>query len=134
MLDPQFTDARNFFPLGGFLNLSGLPADTLSGPQLGIVRLIYMRKLGNGGEGFLNLPLYAGASFETGNTWRSRSDMDFGEDYGDYGDYEERVRTIVLIRVERGEPLTSPAYDEGHTAEELASQYLEHYRSLHGSS
>ncbi len=70
LLDPRLTDARNFFPLGGFLNLSGLPADTLSGPQLGIVRLIYMRKLGNGGEGFLNLPLYAGASFETGNTWQ----------------------------------------------------------------
>jgi uncharacterized protein len=50
----------------------------------------------------------------------------------DYGDYEERVRLIVLIRVERAEPLTSPAYDVGHTAEELAAQYLEHYRSLHG--
>jgi NTE family protein len=84
LLDPQLTDARNFFPLGGFLNLSGLPADTLSGPQLGIVRLIYMRKLGNGGEGFLNLPLYAGASFETGNTWNSRSDMDFGSARKDF--------------------------------------------------
>ncbi|MEO8309289.1 MAG: patatin-like phospholipase family protein [Pseudomonadota bacterium] len=84
LLDPQFTDSRNFFPLGGFLNLSGLQADTLSGPQLGIVRLIYMRKLGNGGEGFLNLPLYAGASFETGNTWRSRSDMDFGSARKDF--------------------------------------------------
>jgi uncharacterized protein len=50
----------------------------------------------------------------------------------DYGDYEERLRLIVLIRVERAEPLTSPAYDVGHTAEELAAQYLEHYRSLHG--
>ena len=29
----------------------------------------------------------------------------------DYGDYEERLRLIVLIRVERAEPLTSPAYD-----------------------
>jgi NTE family protein len=84
LLDPQLTDARNFFPLGGFLNLSGLPADTLSGPQLGIVRLIYMRKLGNGGEGFLNLPLYAGLSFETGNTWGSRSDMDFGSARKDF--------------------------------------------------
>jgi general stress protein 26 len=49
-----------------------------------------------------------------------------------YGDYQERVRSIVLIRVERAEPLTSPAYDVGHTAEELAAQYLEHYRLLHG--
>jgi NTE family protein len=36
-----------------------------------------MRNVGNGGEGFLNLPLYAGASFETGNTWQSSSDIDF---------------------------------------------------------
>ena len=50
----------------------------------------------------------------------------------DYGDYEERLRLIVLIRVERAELLTSPAYDVGHTAEELAAQYLEHYRLLHG--
>ena len=50
----------------------------------------------------------------------------------DYGAYEDRVRAIVLIRVERAEPLTSPAYDIGHTADELAAQYLEHYRSLHG--
>jgi len=50
----------------------------------------------------------------------------------DYGDYEERLRLIVLIRVERAEPLTSPAYDVGHTADELAAQYLEHYRLLHG--
>jgi NTE family protein len=84
LIDPSFTDARNFFPLGGFLNLSGLPADALSGPQVGIMRLIYMRKLGNGGEGFLNLPLYAGASFETGNTWSSRSDMDFGSARKDF--------------------------------------------------
>jgi hypothetical protein len=50
----------------------------------------------------------------------------------DYGDYEERLRLIVLIRVERAEPLTSPAYDVGHTEDELAAQYLEHYRLLHG--
>ena len=41
----------------------------------------------------------------------------------DYGDYEERIQLIVLIRVERAEPLTSPAYDVGHTEDELAAQY-----------
>ncbi len=50
----------------------------------------------------------------------------------DYGEYEDRYRLIVLIRVERAEPLTSPAYDLGHTAAELAAQYLEQYRLLHG--
>ena len=37
----------------------------------------------------------------------------------DYAAYEERVRAIVLIRVERAEPLTSPAYDLGTNEDEL---------------
>jgi uncharacterized protein len=48
----------------------------------------------------------------------------------DYGAYAERVRAIVLIRVERAEPLTSPAYDLGHTEEELVAQYTAYYASL----
>jgi NTE family protein len=84
MLDPEFADARNYFPLGGFLNLSGLPADTLTGPQMGIARFIYMRKMGSGGEGFLNLPLYGGASFETGNAWQDRGDIDFSSARKDF--------------------------------------------------
>jgi uncharacterized protein len=50
----------------------------------------------------------------------------------DYGAYEQRVRAIVLISVARAEPLTSPAYDDGHTEAQLVRQYLEHYASLHG--
>ena len=48
----------------------------------------------------------------------------------DYSAYEERVRAIVLINVARAEPVTSPAYDDGHTEEELVAQYLEYYGSL----
>ena len=78
LLDPEATDERSHFPLGGFLNLSGLPNDVLSGPNLGIARLIYFRKVGSGGEGFLNVPLYAGFSLEAGNVWQASSDMSFG--------------------------------------------------------
>ena len=84
LIDPELASARSYFPLGGFLHLSGLPADTLTGPQVAIARLIYMRKLGNGGQGFLNLPLYAGASFEVGNTWQTRSDIDFSSARKDF--------------------------------------------------
>ena len=58
LLDADFADARSYFTLGGFLQLSGLPEDSLVGPQVGIGRLIYLRQLGGGGEGFLNVPMY----------------------------------------------------------------------------
>jgi NTE family protein len=39
---------------------------------------LYYRKVGKGGEGFLNVPAYIGASFEAGNVWSERSDASFG--------------------------------------------------------
>ncbi len=74
LLDSQFVDERSWYSLGGFLNLSGLPAERLTGPNYGIARLIYYRKIGSGGEGFLNVPLYAGMSLEAGNVWHQRRD------------------------------------------------------------
>ncbi len=77
LLNPQFVDERSWYSLGGFLNLSGLPADRLTGPNYGMARLIAYRKLGSGGEGFLNVPLYAGLSVEAGNVWDRRGDASF---------------------------------------------------------
>jgi len=78
MFEPAQASARSYFPLGGFLNLSGLTPDALSAPHFAITRLIAYRKVGSGGEGFLNVPLYAGLSLEAGNTWKSRSDINLG--------------------------------------------------------
>ncbi|HEY5810155.1 MAG TPA: patatin-like phospholipase family protein [Povalibacter sp.] len=66
---------ENLFSLGGFFNLSGLPAGALTGPHYGIARLIYYRKIGRGGSGVLDLPAYAGLSLEAGNTWGDRDDV-----------------------------------------------------------
>jgi len=71
------TNVRTFFPLGGFLNLSGVRSETLAGPQYAIGRLIYLRKVGNGGEGILDVPAYVGISLEDGNVWSSRSQISF---------------------------------------------------------
>jgi NTE family protein len=71
-------NTRSFFPLGGFLNLSGLRAQSLAGPHYGVVRAIYLRKVGSGGEGVLNVPAYAGLSLEAGNVWSSRDSIAFG--------------------------------------------------------
>ena len=72
---PQRTAPRSYFNLGGFLNLSGLTPDALSAPHYAITRLIYYRKVGFGGEGFLNVPLYLGASLEAGNAWMDRNQI-----------------------------------------------------------
>ncbi|HYM35868.1 MAG TPA: hypothetical protein VET48_10760, partial [Steroidobacteraceae bacterium] len=71
------TFAQDYFTLGGFLNLSGLRTGELSGPNYGIGRLIYYRKVSSGGSGVFDVPLYAGLSLEAGNVWRDRSDMGF---------------------------------------------------------
>jgi NTE family protein len=69
---------QNLFTLGGFLNLSGLGADSLSGPHFGIARLVYLRKIGKGGQDLFDVPTYLGASVEAGNVWQQRGAASFG--------------------------------------------------------
>jgi NTE family protein len=69
------TNVREYFLLGGFLNLSGLATQSLAGPQFVMVRGIYMRSVGNGGEGILDVPAYVGISAELGNVWQQRSEI-----------------------------------------------------------
>jgi len=42
------------------------------------------------------------------------------------------IETIVVIRVERAEPVISPAYDQGASEDEVRSQWVEHVATLHG--
>ncbi|HEY8538872.1 MAG TPA: patatin-like phospholipase family protein [Steroidobacteraceae bacterium] len=71
--------AENYFSLGGFFNLSGLPPGYLSGPHYGVGRFVYYRKIGRGGSGVLDLPAYAGISLEAGNTWMDKDDASLGD-------------------------------------------------------
>jgi NTE family protein len=68
---------QDYFTLGGLFNLSGKVADSVAGPHFAIGRGIYYHRIGRGGEGFLNVPAYAGVSLELGNVWGRRSDIDF---------------------------------------------------------
>jgi NTE family protein len=77
------TNVPSYYPLGGFLNLSGVHAATLAGPQYAIARLIYLRNVGNGGEGVLDVPAYVGLSFEDGNVWASRHQISFASTHQD---------------------------------------------------
>jgi len=56
------------FSLGGFLNLSGLPRDSLAGPKLGMGRVVYYRQVGEM-PSLLGGDFYLGASLEAGNVW-----------------------------------------------------------------
>ncbi len=69
------TDLRMEFPLGGFLNLSGLKQYSLYGPHYGIARLMLYRKIDRGGPGYLDVPVYLGMSLEAGNVWQNMSDV-----------------------------------------------------------
>jgi NTE family protein len=71
-------DLNLLFPLGGFLNLSALRADSLLGPNYGIARLMFYRQIGRGGPGYLDVPTYVGMSLEAGNVWQTRSEASFG--------------------------------------------------------
>jgi NTE family protein len=72
------------YSLGGFLSLSGLAPQALSGPNYAITRAVYFRKISRGGEGFFELPAYIGASFEVGNTWSRPNEISFGSTHKDY--------------------------------------------------
>lgn len=76
-LDEDDANVRDFYSLGGFFQLSGLRAGSVSGPHFGIARLIYYRQIGRPGPGFLNVAAYAGMSLEVGNAWQLRSDASF---------------------------------------------------------
>lgn len=61
------------FKIGGFLNLSGLDRDSLSGTLLRFARLVYTYELAKNPLGGTNLPFYIGVSAEAGNVWYERS-------------------------------------------------------------
>jgi len=74
----SFDDAapvERWFELGGFARLSGLIPDQLSGRQLGLFSLAYLRRLNN----IDILPAYAGITLEAGNVWNYADDISFSD-------------------------------------------------------
>lgn len=86
--------------LGGFLRLSGLSRDQISGRSLGLARLNYRYKLtGGDDDGLLGWPLYLGASVEAGNVW-SNPDRAAWEDMilagSVYAAYDSPIGPVVF--------------------------------------
>ena len=67
------------FQLGGFLNLSGMPKDDLSGQHVRFASLVYNYELIAADFGAIRLPLYLGASLEAGNAWNKRDEVSYGD-------------------------------------------------------
>lgn len=64
---------ESFFPLGGFLRLSGLPSDAISGPTAALARAVYLHPLESRSLDTRLFTWYSGASLEIGNVfdeWR----------------------------------------------------------------
>ncbi|MEX0709212.1 MAG: patatin-like phospholipase family protein [Woeseia sp.] len=73
------SQVQDHFSLGGFLRMSGLARGELSGPHAGVGRVVWYRRSGETGGGVFDVPLYFGASLETGNVWQQRSDIGGGD-------------------------------------------------------
>ncbi|MGD8375621.1 MAG: patatin-like phospholipase family protein [Acidobacteriota bacterium] len=65
------------FTLGGFLGLSGLERNALQGDALGLLSLLYYRRIASLGP--LGDALYVGAAVQAGNVWPTSSDVDASE-------------------------------------------------------
>jgi NTE family protein len=66
---------QNAFPLGGFLRLSGLGRDSVSGAHVGLARAISWVELGQRGLDRRLVGWNLGASLEAGQTWARREDI-----------------------------------------------------------
>ncbi|MCG7991421.1 MAG: patatin-like phospholipase family protein [Candidatus Thiodiazotropha lotti] len=85
------------FSIGGLFNLSGYQESELAGRYAGLIRLIYLRELGDS-RSVLKIPVYAGVSLEAGNVWDERDDIAM-----------DRLRTAGSITLSMDSPL-GPIY------------------------
>lgn len=68
---------QDFFPMGGFLRLSGLERGAISGPHAALTKLVFYRQVGDTTGGLFETPVYLGISAEAGNTWQTRDEISF---------------------------------------------------------
>lgn len=67
------------FELGGFLNLSGNNPGAYTGQHVRFASLVYTYELAANNFGAIDLPLYVGFSWETGNAWQEKAEIDYDD-------------------------------------------------------
>ncbi len=68
---------QDFFPMGGFLRLSGIARGEISGPHSALTRLVFYRRVSDTTGGLFETPVFIGFSAEAGNAWQLREDISF---------------------------------------------------------
>jgi len=64
--------------LGGFLNLGGFQSEALTGAELALGQVIYLREIA-GYRTIGGLPFFLGGAVEAGNVWSDSDDRDLGD-------------------------------------------------------
>lgn len=64
--------------LGGFLNLGGYQRNALTGGEMALGQIIYLREVA-GYRTIGGLPIFLGGAIETGNVWDNREERDFDD-------------------------------------------------------
>ncbi len=59
------------YRIGGLFSLSGYRREELAGDRFAAARLVYRHRLFAGSDALIGVPLFAGGSFEAGDTWRA---------------------------------------------------------------
>jgi NTE family protein len=67
---------ESLFSLGGFGNLSGFERDEIVGNHAGFARFLMYREVASPVVFSWRFPVYIGGSFEVGNAWEKRADID----------------------------------------------------------
>ncbi len=73
------TPVDTLYRLGGPFRLSGYQRDELSGESFALAQLLYRYRLTDGSAQTLGSKLYVGGSFEAGQVWARRKDVDIGD-------------------------------------------------------
>jgi NTE family protein len=72
-------NVQSFFPLGGFLRLSGIPSEGLSGPTAALTRAVYIHPFQSRGLQRKLLTWFGGTSLEFGNVFADLNDVELKE-------------------------------------------------------
>ncbi len=100
--------------IGGFLNLSGIPRNSLIGQNLAFTSLVYRYRWFDNDFGLFSSPLYIGSSIEYGGVW-SDPDINF---------QDAPLYQAASVFAGINSPIGPVMFGYGFTEEQFDSVYL----------
>jgi NTE family protein len=111
--DGASQEPQNFYQLGGLFNLSGVSQDFYSGRQMAFAMAQYEHRVSDQSFIPVDLPVYVGASIESGQLWTEKSDFSGGD-----------LITAGSIYVAVDSPIGALYFAYGRTEDSLDALYL----------